>query len=159
MLREGERERVKGEKVTRKHQWTGYHSGYLDLSPAGDSLRDSIEHCYSKWATGLKKVNFHSSLKEGQCQRMWTENFHMYKLGLEKSEEPGIKLPTFAGSWEKQGDSRKTFTSASLTTQNKAFDCLDHNHIWKILKEMGIPDHLTCLLRNLYEGQEAEWRS
>ena len=80
----------------------------------------------------------------------------MYKLGLEKSEEPGIKLPTFAGSWEKQGDSRKTFTSASLTTQNKAFDCVDHNQLWTILKEMGIPDHLTCLLRNLYKGQEAE---
>ena len=83
----------------------------------------------------------------------------MYNLGVEKSEEPGIKLPTFAGSWEKQGDSRKTFTSASLTTLNKAFDCVDHNKLWKILKEMGIPDHLTCLLSDLYEGQEATVRT
>ena len=83
----------------------------------------------------------------------------MYNLGVEKSEEPGIKLPTFAGSWEKQGDSRKTFTSASLTTLNKAFDCVDHNKLWKILKEMGRPDHLTCLLSDLYEGQEATVRT
>ena len=41
----------------------------------------------------------------------------------------------------------------------KAFDCVDHNKLWKILKEMGIPDHLTCLLRNLYAGQEATVRS
>ena len=53
-----------------------------------------------------------------------------------------------------QGNSRKTSTSASLTTL-KAFDCVDHNKLWKILKEMGIPDHLNCLLRNLYAGQEA----
>ena len=54
-------------------------------------------------------------------------------------------------------NSRKTFTSALLTT--KAFDCVDHNRLWKILQEMGIPDHLTCLLRNLYAGQEATVRT
>ena len=139
------------EQVTTVGTWTSTLQGTLWgtlLSSATQSV-----------ATGLKKVSFHSSLKEGQCQRMWTDNFHMYNLGLEKSEEPGIKLPTFAGSWEKQGDSRKTFTSASLTTLNKAFDCVDHNKLWKILKEMGIPNHLICLLRDLYEGQEATVRT
>ena len=64
-------------------------------------------------------------------------------------------MPTFVGSQRKQGNSRKTSISASLTTYTKAFDCVDHYKLWKILKEMGIPDHLTCLLRNLYAGQEA----
>ena len=80
----------------------------------------------------------------------------MYKPGLEKAEEPEIKLPTFIGSWRKHQNSRKTSTSVSLTM---LFDCMDHNKLWKILKEMGIPDHLTCLLRNLYEGQEATVRT
>ena len=76
----------------------------------------------------------------------------MYKQDLEKSEEPEVKLPTSIGSWRKQGNSRKISTSADYTI---AFDCVDHNKLWKILKGMEIPDHLTCLLRNLYAGQEA----
>ena len=80
----------------------------------------------------------------------------MFKLVLEKAEEPEIKLPTSAGSWKKQESSRKTSISALLT---KAFDCVEHNKLWKILKEMGIPVHLTCLLRNLYIGQEATIRT
>ena len=81
----------------------------------------------------------------------------MFKLVLEKAEEPEIKLPTSAGSWKKQESSRKTSISLLLTA--KAFDFVDHNKLWKILKEMGIPDHLTCLLRNLYAGQEATVRT
>ena len=80
-------------------------------------------------------------------------NFQMFKLVLEKAEEPEIKLSTSAVSSKKQESSRKTSISALLTA--KAFDCVDHNKLWKILKEMGIPDHLTCLLRNQYAGQEA----
>ena len=81
----------------------------------------------------------------------------MFKLVLEKAEEPEIKLPTSAGSSKKQESSRKTSISALLT--GKAFDCVDHNKLWKILKEMRKPDHLTCLLRNLYAGQEATGRT
>ena len=81
----------------------------------------------------------------------------MFKLDLEKTEEPEIKLPTSAGSSKKQGSSRKTSTSAF--DYAKAFDCVDHNKLWKILQGMGIPDHLTCLLRNLYAGQEAAIRT
>ena len=84
-------------------------------------------------------------------------NFQMFKLVIEKAEEPEIKLPTSAGSWKKQESSRKPSISALLTA--KAFDCVDHSQLWKILKEMGIPDHLTCLLRNLYAGQEATVRT
>ena len=78
----------------------------------------------------------------------------MFKLVLEKAEEPEIKLPTSAGSWKKQESSRKNIYFCFIDYA-KAFDCVDHNKLWEILKEMGIPDHLTCLLRNLYAGQEA----
>ena len=78
----------------------------------------------------------------------------MYKPGFEKAEEPEIKLPTFTGSWRKQESSRKNIYFCFID-YTKAFDCMDHNKLWKILKEMGIPNHLTCLLRNLYAGQEA----
>ena len=78
----------------------------------------------------------------------------MFKLDLEKAEEPEIKLPTSVASLKKQESFRKTSTSA-LLTYPKAFDSVDHNKLWKILKEMGIPDHLTCLLRNPYASQEA----
>ena len=83
---------------------------------------------------------------------MWTVNVQIFKLVLEKAEEPEFKLPTFAGSSKNQESSRKTSISALYA---KAFDCVDHHKQWKILKEMAIPDHLTCLLRNLYAGQEA----
>ena len=76
----------------------------------------------------------------------------MFKLALEKAEEPDIKLPTSAGSSEKQASSRKTSISALLTMPKPLTVCITTN--WKILKEMGIPDDLTCLLRNLYAGQE-----
>ena len=82
----------------------------------------------------------------------------MFKLVLEKAEEPEIKLPTSAGSSKKQESSRKNIYFC-LIDYAKAFDYVDHNKLWKILKEMGIPDHLTCLLRNLYAGHEATVRT
>ena len=83
----------------------------------------------------------------------------MFKLVLEKAEEPQIKLPTSSGSLKKQESSRKTSTSALLTMPKPLFGCVDHNKLWKILQEMGIPDHLTCLLRNLYASQEVTVRT
>ena len=80
-------------------------------------------------------------------------NFQMFKLVLEKAEEPVIKLPASTGSLKKQESSRKTSISA-LWTMPKPLTCVDHKKLWKILKKMGILDHLTCLLRNLYAGHE-----
>ena len=80
----------------------------------------------------------------------------MFKLVLEKAEEPEIKLPTSAGSWKKQEFQKNIYFC--FIEYAKAFDCVDHNKLWKILKDMGIPDHLTCLLRNLYAGQELKVR-
>ena len=81
-------------------------------------------------------------------------NFQIFKLVLGKAEEPEIKLPTSAGSSKKQESSKKPIYFCFIAYA-KAFDCVDHSKLWKILKEMGIPDHLTCLLKNLYAGQEA----
>ena len=85
-------------------------------------------------------------------------NFQIFNLVLENTEEPEIKLPTSAGSSKKQESSRKNIYFCFIDYA-KAFDCVDHNKLWKILQEMGIPDHLTCLLRNLYAGQEETVRT
>ena len=82
----------------------------------------------------------------------------MFKLVFKKAEEPEIKLPTSAGSWKKQESSRKTSISALLTLP-KPLTVWITNKLWKIIQEMGIPGHLTCLWRNLYSGQEATVRT
>ena len=138
-------------------------------------------------ATGLEKVSFHSNAKERQCLRMFklphsctylthqqsnTQNYpsqpskvckqmplsgFMFKLILEKAEEPEIKLPTSTGSQKKQESSTKTSTYALLTSPTPL--TVQSTRNWKILKVMGLPDHLTCLLRNLNAGQEATVRT
>ena len=117
-------------------------------------------------ATGLEKVSFHSNPKERQCQKnaqtstqlhsshrlvkqcsksfklgfsnTQTVNFQMFKLVLEKTEESDTKLPTSAGSWKKQEFQKNIYFC--FIDYAKAYDCGDHNKLWKILKEMGIPD-------------------
>ena len=79
-------------------------------------------------------------------------NFQMFKLVLEKAEEPEIKLPTSAESWKKQEFQKNIYFF--FIDYAKDFFCVDHNKLWKILKEMGIPEYLTCLLKNLCAGQE-----
>ena len=86
----------------------------------------------------------------------------MFKLDLEKAEEPEIKLPASTGSLKKLESSRKTSTSVLLTMPKPLTVWITTNFpqtVWKILKEMGIPDHASCLLRNLYAGQEATVRT
>ena len=80
-----------------------------------------------------------------------TKNFQMYKLGFEEAEDSEIMLPTFVGSCRKHGSFRKNISFCFIDYM-KSFDCVDHNKLWKILKEMGVPDHLICLLKNLYTG-------
>ena len=130
-------------------------------------------------ATGLENVSFHSNSKERQCQRMfklctialmshtskvmlkilqarltWIVNLKMFKLDLEKAEEPEIKIHWII---EKAREFQKNIYC--FIDYAKAFDCVDHNKLQKILREMGIPDHLTFLLRNLYASQEATVRT
>ena len=84
-------------------------------------------------------------------------NFQMFKLVLEKAEEPEIKYPTSSGSLKKQESSKNIYFC--FIDYVNAFDCVDHHRLWKLLKEMGRPDHLTCLLRNLYAGQKTTVRT
>ena len=134
-------------------------------------------------ATGLEKVSFHSSPKERQCQRMfeplhncthltclakscstfsklgfsstWIENFQMFKLDLEKVES---QVADICWIIEKQHKIHKIIYFCFIDYTN-AFDCVEHKKTWKILKEMGLSDHITCLLRNLYAGQETTDRT
>ena len=85
-------------------------------------------------------------------------NFQMFKLDLAKAEEPEIKLPTSTGSSKNARELQKNIYFCFMD-YTKAFHCVDHNKLWKIIQEMGIPDHLICLLRNLYAGQEATVRT
>ena len=101
-------------------------------------------HTIGKYYSKFSKPGFNST---------WTMNSQMFKLDLEKAEEPEIKLPTSVRPSKKQESSRKT--STLFIDYSKAFACVDPNTLWKILQEMGILDHLTWLLRNLYAGQEA----
>ena len=105
-------------------------------------------HLLVKWCSKFSKPGFSNT---------WTVNFQMLKLVLEKTEEPEIKLPTSSGSWKKQESSRKTSISALLTMPNPltVWITINCGKLWK----MGMPDHLTCLLRNLYADQEATVRT
>ena len=87
---------------------------------------------------------------------MWAMKFQMFKLDLEKAEEPKIKLPTSVGSLKKQKNSRKHRLLIYWLCQSL---CVDQNKLWNILQEIGTPDHLTWLLRNLYANQEAMVRT
>ena len=136
-------------------------------------------------ATGLEKVCFHSSPKERQCQRMFKLPHNC--IHLTRQQRNAQNSPSQAStvcepwtsrcsSWIQKGqrsqrsncqhplDHRKSKRVSEkiyfcFINYTKAFDCVDHNKLWKILQEMGIPDHLTCLLRNLYAGQEATVRT
>ena len=122
-----------------------------------NKILDENEKCVLKTEATFWPTQYGSKLSKWGFNSMWTENFQMFKLDLENTEEPEIKLPTSAGSRKKQESSRKTSTSALLTMPKPLTVWITTN--WKILQEMGILDHLTYLLRNLYAGQEATVRT
>ena len=99
-------------------------------------------------------------LKILQARLQQYENCELpdFQVGFDKAEKPEIKMSTSAGSSKKQESSRKNIYLFFIDYA-KAFEYVDHNKLWKILQEMGIPDHLTCLLRNLYAGQEISVRT
>ena len=132
-------------------------------------------------ATRLEKVSFHLNPKERHCQRMFKLLHNCIHLTHYQSNAQNSKarlqqyvnceLPDVQAEFRKDKGTRDLIINILWIIQKsrkfqkniylcfieypKAFDCVDHNKLWKILKEMGIPDHLTCLLRNLYVGQEA----
>ena len=136
-------------------------------------------------ATGLEKVSFHSNSKERQCQRC--PNYHTHALISHASKvmlkilqarlqkHVNCEIPNVQAGFRKGRGTRDQIANIRWIIEKarkfqkniyfcfiddtKTFVCVDHNKLWKILKEMGIPDHLTCLLRNLYAGQEATVRT
>ena len=105
-------------------------------------------HMLAKWCSKFSKLAFNST---------WTMNFQMFKLDLEKAKEPELELPT---SLDHRKSKRIPENQLLLLHYlGLSLKCVDHNKLWKILQEMGILDHLTCLLRNLYAGQESTVRS
>ena len=95
------------------------------------------------------------TILQGRLQQYVNHELPDVQAGFRKTEEPEIKFPTSTGLSKKKERKFQKNISFCFIDYAKAFDCVDHNKLWKILQEMGIPDHLICLLRNLYAGQEA----
>ena len=123
--------------------------------PKKGYAKECSNYCTISLISHASKVML--KILQARLQQYVNVNVQMFKLVLEKAEEPEIKLPTFAGS-RKHESSRKNIYFC-LIDYAKAFGCVDHKKLWKILREMGIPDHLICLLRNQYAGQEATVRT
>ena len=139
----------------------------------------------SSVATGLAKVSFHSNAKKRQCQRLCKLPHNCTHLTCQQSNAQNSltkastvhdqELPDFQAGFRNRRGTRDQIANMCWIIEKarefqeniyfcfidyaKAFNCVDHNKLWKILKEMGIPDHLTCLLRNLYAGQETTVRT
>ena len=138
----------------------------LENSAVATGLEKSVSIPIPKKGNAQTTAQLHSShTLVKKCSKFskpgfsntWAVNFQIFKLLLEKAEEPEIKCQI---SWiiEEAREFQKNICFC-FVDYAKAFDCMDHNKLWKILKEMGILDHLTCLLRNLYAGQEARVRT
>ena len=124
--------------------------------PKKDNTKERSNYCAIALISHASKVML--KILQARLQQYMNHELPIFKLVLEKAEEPEIKLPTSAGSSKKPRQFQKNIYFC-FTDDAKASDCVDHNKLWKILQKMGIPDHLTCLLRNLYAGQEATVRT
>ena len=144
------------QQIWKTQQWPQDWKGQFSFQSHRRAIPKNVQtttqlhstHRRAKQCSKFSKSGFNST---------WTTNFQMFKLDLEKAEEPEIKLPASVGSWKNQESARKRATSALLTMPKPLTVWITTN--WKILKEMGIPNHLTCHLRNLYAGQEATVRT
>ena len=137
---------------TQQWPWDWKRSVFISIPKKGKA-----KECSNYHTTVLISHASKVMLKILQARLQQYVNFQMFKLVLEKAEELEIKLPTSTGSLKKQESSRKTSVSALLLMPETL--TVDHNKLRKILQEVGIPDHLICLLRNLCAGQEATVRN
>ena len=143
------------QQIWKTQQWPQdwKRSVFIPIPKKGNA-KECLNHCTIALISHASKVML--KILQARLHSMGTVKFQMFKLVLEKAEEPEIKLPTSAELLKKQESSRKTSASVLLTMPKPL--TVDHNKLWKIHKEMGIPDHFTCLLRNLYAGQETTVR-
>ena len=133
--------------------WTG--KGQFSPIPKKGNAKECANYHTIMFISHVSKVML--KILQVSFNSMWTENFQMCKLGFKKAEKSEIKLPTSIGSSKNQGNSRKKYLLLLHWLCWRL--SVDHKKLWKILKEMGIPDHLTCLLRNLYADQEGTVRT
>ena len=117
----------------------------------------AIAQLYSSH-TLVKSSKLMLKILQARLQQYMNQKLPDVQVGFRKAEETEIRLPTFSGSLKKQELQKKNLYFCFIDCV-KAFDCMDHNRLWKILKEMGIPDQLSCLLRYLYAGQETTIRT
>ena len=145
-----------GQQIWKTQQWPqdSKRSVFIPIPKKGNA-KECSNYCTIALISHASKVILKNL--QVRLQQYMNHEFQMFKLDLEKAEEPEIKLPTSSGSLKKQESSRKAFVSALLTMSKPLTVWITTN--WKILQEMGTPDHLTCLLRNLYAGQEATVRT
>ena len=144
------------QQIGKTQQWPQDWKGsvFIPIPKKGNAKKCSNYHTIALISHTSKQC---SKFSKPGFSNTWTVNFQMFKLFLEKAEEPEFKLRISAGSWKKQKSSRKTCIFALLTTLKPLMLWIKTN--WKILKEMEIPDHFTCVLRNLYVSQEATVRT
>ena len=146
------------QQIWKTQQWPqDWKRSVFFSMPKKNNAKECSNYCTLALISHASKIM--PKILEQGFNSTWYKNFQMFKLDLEKAEESVIKLPTSIGSSKKQENSRKKKIYWCFIDYIKAFDCVDQNKLWKILKEMGIPDHLTCSLRNLYAGQEAKVRT
>ena len=133
--------------------WT--RSAFIPVPKKGNA-KECSNYCTIVHVSHASNVML--KILQARLQRYVNQELPDVQAGFRKAEEPEIKLPTSPGSQKKQENSRKNIYFC-FVDYTKAFDCVDHHKLWKILKELGIPDPLTCLLRNLYASQEATVRT
>ena len=144
------------QKIWKTQQWPQdwKRSVFIPIPKKGNA-KECSNYCTVALISHASKVIL--KILQARIQQDVSHELPDVQAGLEKGEEPEIKLPTSSQSSKKQESSRNIYFC--FIDYSKAFDYVDHNKLWKILKEMGIPDHLTCLLRKLYAGQEATIRT
>ena len=144
------------QQIWKTQQWPQdrKRSVFIPIPKKGNA-KECSNYCTIALISHASKVML--KILQARLQQYVNRELQMFKLDLEKAKEPEIKLPTSVGSSKEQESSRKTSTSGLLTMPKPL--TVNHNKLWKILKEMGIPGHLSCLLRNLYAGQEATVRT
>ena len=140
---------------TRQWLWDWKRPVFIPIPKKGNAKDCSNYHMISLISHASKLM---LKILQARLQQYVNHELPDVQDGFRKAEEPEIEFPTSVVSLKKQESSRKN-TYFCFTDYSKAFDCVDHNKLWKILQEMGIPDHLTCLLRNLYAGQEETIRT
>ena len=145
------------QQIWKTQQWPqDWKRSVLIPMPKKGNAKECTNYCTIALISHASKVMLR--ILQARFQPYVNLELQMLKLDFEKAEEPEIKLPTSVGSSKKQESSRKNIYFCFIDYA-KAFDCVDNNKLWKTLKEIGKSDHLICLLRNLYAGQEATIRT